>query len=223
MMKNYKKINISNINDDYIDVIYNDLLNKKYQFMILCSNRKKFVLTKERSVIKINDEKLFLNNINKDIYYKTIIKNDNLIISEQDLNIYKFYINQFKDKLTKRRYNDKYYFGCVAVKTNKGVITTVRGKENLDEYTIIENVDHKNHIISVINKKASLNAPLLDYLFRNKKVKTIVHLHDFDNNLPYYDYAFPGTVKDSIRNNTTSFNISYHGIIYMFDEKGYIL
>lgn len=223
MMENYKITNVSNLEDNNIDMLYSELLNKKYQFIILNFNDKKYVLTKERSIIEIDNEKLFLNNFNNDIYYKTIIRNSNININKQDLNIYNSYIDKFKDKLTKKRYNDKYYFGCIAVKTAKGFITTIRGKQNLNEYTVVEEVDHKNHTISAVSKKATLNAPLLDYLFRNKKVKVIVHLHDFDNNLPYYDYAFPGTVKDSIRDNATSFNISYHGIIYMFDKEENIL
>ena len=58
---------------------------------------------------------------------------------------------------------------------------------------------------------------------KNRKVKAIVHLHEFDNKLPFYDYAFPGTLKDSVRDNTTSFNIMYHGVIYLFDKNGNIL
>lgn len=123
----------------------------------------------------------------------------------------------------KKKNNGKYYFGCIAVKTNYGFITTIRGKQNLDDYTIIESVDHDNHIINAINKKATLNAPLLDYLFKNDNVKAIVHVHEFDDHLPYCYYAFPGTVKDSIRDNHKSFNIMYHGVIYLFDKKGNIL
>ena len=115
------------------------------------------------------------------------------------------------------------YFENVAIKTTNGFITTIRGKEDLNEYTLVLNVDHDNHIINVLNKKATLNAPLLDYIFKNRKVKAIVHLHEFDNKLPFYDYAFPGTLKDSVRDNTTSFNIMYHGVIYLFDKNGNIL
>lgn len=222
-MNPYKKIKVSNIEDKTIDILYKELLHKKYQFIILYFNKKNYVLTKERSLIELNNEEKFFHNLNKDIYYKTIIKNSNVNINELDLDIYNSYIDKFKDKLTEKRYNDKYYFGCVAVKTNKGIITTIRGKQNLVDYTIIESVDHKNHIINAFNKKASLNAPLLDYLFQNKKIKVIVHLHAFDNNLPYYEYAFPSTVKDSIRDNTTSFNIRHHGLIYLFDKNGNIL
>ena len=222
-MNNYKRVNVSDMEDRNIDILYKELLNKKYQFMILYCNGKKYVLTKERSIMEIDSEEMFFNDFENDIYYKTIIKNSDVNINKQDLNIYNSYIHKFKDKLTEKRYDDKYYFGCVAVKTNQGIITTVRGKQNLDDYTMIENVDHKNHVINVFNKKATLNAPLLDYLFQNENVKAIVHLHDFDNTLPYYEYAFPGTVKDSVRDNTTSFNIKHHGIIYMFDKDGNIL
>lgn len=222
-MKNYKIINVSNLENKNIDILYSELLNQKYQFMILCFCGKKYVLTKEKSIIEINNVDLFLNNISSDIYYKTIIKNRTITVNKKDLNMFNQYINKFKNILTKNKYNDKYYFGCVAVKSENGIITTTRGKQKLDEYTFIENVDHKNHIINVINKKATLNAPLLDYLFKNNQVKIIVHLHEFDDKLIYYDYAFPGTVRDSIRNNITSFNIRHHGVIYMFDKEGRIL
>lgn len=222
-MHEYKKLEVSNIEEKNIDILYKELLNNKYQFMILVFNNKKYVLTKERSLIEIENEEEFLNNVKKDCYYKTVLKNININVNDEDLNIYKFYLNKYKDKMSKKQYGDKYYFGCIAVKTDKGFITTIRGKENFDEYTIVENVDHNKRLIEAVNKKASLNAPLLDYLFTNKNVKSIVHLHDFDDDLPYYEYASPGTVKDSIRNNKTSFNIKYHGVIYLFDENGKML
>lgn len=222
-MHEYKKLEVSSIKENDIDILYKQLLNNKYQFIILSFSNKKYVLTKERSLIEIKDENEFLNNVKKDIYYKTIIIKSNINVNDEDLNIYKFYLNKYKDKMSQKQYGDKYYFGCIAVKTDTGFITTIRGKENFDEYTIVENVNHNNHSVEVINKKASLNAPLLDYLFNNKNVKSIVHLHDFDEKLPYYEYAFPGTVKDSIRNFETSFNIKYHGVIYLFDKKGEML
>ena len=134
------------------------------------------------------------------------------------------YIQKYKDIMQKNIYGDKYIFGSVAVKTDKGFITTIRGKENLNGYTIVSNVNHINHTLNAINLKATLNAPLLDYLFKNEKVKVIVHInHEYDDQLPYYDYAFPGTVKDSIRDNKTSFNIKHHGVIYLFDKNGNLI
>lgn len=222
MMEKDKIIYIQNLNTD-IDSLYNELLNKKEQFLFVSCKGIKYVLTKEKSIIPINDTKTFLNSIKSDIYYKSIVKNCEINIDKKDLELYKNYIQKFNKQLTEKKYNDKYYFGCVAVKTNNGFITTIRGKRDLNEYTLVLNVDHDNHIINVLNKKATLNAPLLDYIFKNRKVKAIVHLHEFDNKLPFYDYAFPGTLKDSVRNNTTSFNIMYHGVIYFFDKNGNIL
>lgn len=219
-MTNYKKIYVSSIDNKIIDETYKNLLENKWHFVILDVNGVLNVLTKEKSLFNINNEQQFINDFKQDIYYKTIIINKNISINENDLNIYNAYIQKYKDIMGKNIYGDKYVFGSVAVKTDKGFITTIRGKENLNDYTLVNSVDHTNHTLNVENKKATLNAPLLDYLFKNEKVKVIVHInHEYDNNLPYYDYAFPGTVRDSIRNNKTSFNIKYHGVIYLFDKN----
>ncbi|HIS12529.1 MAG TPA: hypothetical protein IAB40_05400 [Candidatus Onthocola stercoravium] len=223
-MTNYKKIYVSSIDNKIIDETYKNLLENKWHFVILDVNGVLNVLTKEKSLFNINNEQQFINDFKQDIYYKTIIINKNISINENDLNIYNAYIQKYKDIMGKNIYGDKYVFGSVAVKTDKGFITTIRGKENLNDYTLVNSVDHTNHTLNVENKKATLNAPLLDYLFKNEKVKVIVHInHEYDNNLPYYDYAFPGTVRDSIRNNKTSFNIKYHGVIYLFDKNGNLI
>ena len=222
-MFNDKKLRlINNFNED-VDVLYNELLRKKEQFIFMNYNNSKYVLTKEKSIMPIEDVDEFLQSFKDDIYYKSIIKDEKICIENKDLELYKYYIGKYRKQLTEKKYNNKYYFGCVAVKTKNGFITTIRGKKDLNEYTLIEKVNHKNHTISVFNKKATLNAPLIDILFKNKKVKAIVHLHEFDNNLPFYDYAFPGTVKDSMRDNKTSFNIRYHGVLYLIDKNGNIL
>jgi len=223
-MENYKKYYTPIINNEIIEKMYNLLLKNKYHFIIFDENGKLKILTKEKSIFKIDNEKQFIKNFNENIYYKTTTINKRVKVNKNDLNIYKEYIKKYKIIITKKKYANKYIFGSIAVKTTNGFITTIRGKENLNDYTIVENVDHINHTVNVINKKATLNAPLLDYLFKNKKVKVIVHInHEFDNKLPYYEYAFPGTKKDSIRNNNTSFNIKYHGVIYLFDKNGNLI
>ncbi len=223
-MISYKKIYVSSIDNKIIDEVYKRLLQNEWNFVILDVNDVLHVLTKEKSLFNINNEQQFINSCEQDIYYKTIIENKNISINKNDLNIYIVYMQKYKDIMQKNIYGDKYIFGSVAVKTDKGFITTIRGKENLNEYTIVTNVNHKNHTLNVINVKATLNAPLLDYLFKNEKVKVIVHInHEYDDKLPYYDYAFPGTVKDSIRDNKTSFNVKYHGIIYLFDKNGNLI
>lgn len=223
-MVNYKKMYVPNINSEIIDEIYKNLLENKWHFVILDIKGVLNVLTKEKSLFKINSEQQFIIEFEQDTYYKTIINNKNIIVNQKDLKIYKEYIQKYKDIMQKNIYGDRYIFGSVAVKTDSGFITTIRGKENLNDYTIVYDVDHIHHTLNVANKKATLNAPLLDYLFKNEKVKVIVHInHEYDNNLPYYDYSFPGTVRDSIRDNKTSFNIEHHGVIYLFDKNGNLI
>lgn len=218
---NYKEFKINSLNDDIINEIYNDLLNNKWSFAILNINGLLKILTKEKSIFTIENKEIFLKNCKQDIYYKTIIDKENIKINKKDLKLYYEYIEKYKDIMQKNIYGEKYIFGSIAVKTDKGFITTIRGKENLNDYTVVRHVDHINHTLNVTNKKATLNAPLLDYMFKNENVKIIVHInHEYDDNLPYYDYAIPGTEKDSIRNNTRSFNIRYHGLIYLFNKKG---
>ena len=223
-MVNYKKMYVSNINSEIIEETYRSLLENKWHFVILDVKGVLNVLTKEKSIFEINNEQQFINEFEQDIYYKTIISNQKMKINKNDLKIYKEYIKKYKDIMLKNIYGDKYIFGSIAVKTENGFITTIRGKENLNDYTIVNSVDHTNHTLNVANKKATLNAPLLDYLFKNEKVKVIVHInHEYDDKLPYYDYAFPGTVRDSIRDNKTSFNIKHHGVIYLFDKNGKLI
>lgn len=218
-MIKYKLVNVLKLTNEIIEDKYKELLNNKLHFMLLKNNNKIYVLTKEKSMFEITDIDKFIENFNKDIYYKTIV-NDSIEVDKSDLEIYFKYIDKYKDIMMKNIYGDKYIFGSVAVRSKNGFITTLRGKEDLNDYTYVRNVDHDNHIINVNGKKATLNAPLLDYLFKNKNVKTIVHLnHEYDESLPYYNYEFPGTVKDSIRNNTSSFNIKNHGVIYLFDKN----
>ena len=53
-MEKDKIIYIQNLNTD-IDNLYNELLNKKEQFLFVSCKGIKYVLTKEKSIIPIND------------------------------------------------------------------------------------------------------------------------------------------------------------------------
>lgn len=224
-MIKYEVKNIDKLDDKEINLLYKELLNNKWHFMILHSKDTNYILTKERSIFKIDDVDEFIKLTHKDIFYKTEFVNSNEVINRNDLDLFKKYINKYRDRIEKNLYGDKYLFGSVAVRTNKDeFITTIRGKEDLNEYTIVKEVNNSKHIVYVNGKKATLNAPLLDTLFKNKDVKVIVHInHEFDDTLPNYEYAFPGTVRDSIRNNQESFSIKYHGLFYLFNKNGEII
>lgn len=224
-MINYKIISMSQLHDIDVDKIYSDLLLNKLAFVIINVKGVLKVLTKEKSLFSISDKDKFIEQASKDIYYKTSLLGNIEEANKNDIKLYKQYIDKFSERLIKNIYGGKYIFGSVAVKTNNGFITTIRGKENLDEFTVVYNVDHNSHVVSVANKKATLNAPLLHYLFkRNKELKVIVHLNgEFDENLTMLDYAFPGTKKDSVRDINKSFNIRHHGVVYLFDKNGEML
>lgn len=222
-MINYQHINTKKLSNPTIDNLYKDLLKNKYQFLIIECQNKMYCLTKEKSIFEIDNEQTFVELANKDTYYKTSIKNNTHkedLYDKEDLNLYFKYLEQYKPLMSKNIYGDKYLFGSVAIRTkDNNFITTIRGKENFLEYTIVTDVNHDNHTIEVVDKKATLNAPLLDYLFKNPQVKAIVHInHYYDEKLPNYKYAFPGTTRDSIRANKTSFNIKFHGVIYLYDK-----
>ena len=75
-------------------------------------------------------------------------------------------------------------------------------------------------MLYVSGKKATLNAPLLHNLFKNEDIKIVVHInHKYDDRLPYLPYAFPGTIRDSLRDISESFNISHHGLFMLFDNE----
>ena len=60
--------------------------------------------------------------------------------------------------------------------------------------------------------KASLNAPLLDRMFRLfPDLSAVVHYHEQVDGIPTLGYAPPGTARDSNRCEAPSFNIEGHG------------
>ena len=223
MIKGYKEIVIDDFDDATIDTLYVNLLQDKCQFYILNFENKYHCLTKERTVFEIENKNDFLIDAENDVYYRTQILEKAVDIDKDDLRLFRDYISKYKNQFCCKKYGDKYLFGTIAVKTSKGFITTIRGKTDMNDFTSVESVNHKAHVVYVINKKATLNAPLLDWLLKNNKVKAVVHLHSFNKNLRYEKYAFPGTVKDSQRNNLNSFNIEYHGTMLLFDDYGNLI
>lgn len=222
-MISYIEVKISKLSNEEIDKIYLSLLENKYSFVIMNYPNEKYILTKEKSFFKVENINKFLNDANNDVYYKTVINSEKIYL-EEDLELFRKYIDKYKSRM-QSKYGNKYLFGSVAVKTiNNAFITTLRGKEDFDEFVTVNSVDDEVHIVNVSNKKATLNAPLLNQLFKNQKVKAIIHInHEYDNKLPYYEYAFPGTERDSKRNNITSFNIKHHGLFLLLDEEGNVL
>jgi hypothetical protein len=182
--------------------------------------QKVFMVTKERGVhpmprTKIAEE---INKMINDEYYHTVV--DEFTFEPMDMDLYfKKLIHDFS--LFWTPVPEGYVFGCVATRQYGGLNiqfrTTSRGKNKIGSPVYVYSVDHNKRVIRV-SDKASLNAPLLEYIFRNNlEVNAIVHLHRYMDNVPLLPYAPPGTVRDSIREIKSSFNIEGHGCFILLD------
>jgi hypothetical protein len=123
--------------------------------------------------------------------------------------------------------------GCVAVKAERGgFVISKRAKWDIGQFVFVSNVDHLSRTVSVVGgRKASLNAPLIDWIF--KKVPwshAVIHwhgevtkVHSICPALKYYD---PGSIKDSQRDlwfltdgNIRDFYIMDHGFFKILSEE----
>jgi phosphopantothenate-cysteine ligase len=184
--------------------------------------QQKFAVTKERGVHPMSQDDLaqWIMELLADEYYSTETAQnfpyvvDTMIPKAQS--IIKRYKNRFVEV------EEGLVFGTVAVRTptNSGFLTTARGKRELEKFAYVDSVDYENRKVYSAGGKASLNAPLLAKCFDNPAVDYIVHYHEQVEGLPTYPYAPPGTVRDSDRPNATSFNITEHGCVLLFDKEG---
>ena len=109
-------------------------------------------------------------------------------------------------------------FGTIACRIGNGsFVCTGRGKRELDEIAVVDMVDHDTRTVCSVGKKATLNAPLIDHIFKTvANAHYVVHFHRQSKGLPTYAYATPGTVEDSIRQIKGSFNVENHGSFLIF-------
>lgn len=215
---------LSNVtNEELIRAAYSIVLEAKATAVFAndTSNLKqKYAVTKERGVhpLGIDEIPFWIYTLLNDNYYKSVEKN----IGDAPEHVYaklRSLIQEYKDEffLTEAGL----IFGTIAVRHCKGFLTTGRGKRELDSFSLVDYVDHSNLIVHVKDgTKASLNAPLLANTFMNPLVDHIVHYHKELPNLPTFPYAPPGSRRDSIRPNTTSFNIKEHGCMLLFNKDG---
>ena len=121
--------------------------------------------------------------------------------------------------------DDGLVFGTLAARDPSGGFwTTGRGKRELSETVYVREVNHVTRTVQASGSKASLNAPLLDNIFKSvPQAQVIVHGHVQDATLPTLPYAQPGTVRDSQRPLAVSFNVDKHGCFYVLDQHGEII
>lgn len=196
-----------------------------------------YAVTKERAVHPLCRENIvfWLRPFLEDEYYRTVVYKGRLTaLGLEDFARMEDLIQRYKDRFI--TVEGDYIFGTVAVRlSGNAFLTTGRGKKELDHFVIVHAVDHKQRLVIVDTHgaKATLNAPLLSYIFENlPRVDAIVHYHQCDDRYPYMPYAPPGTVRDSIRSQVLfihdikhpqSFNIENHGCFLLLNRNGDVL
>lgn len=95
--------------------------------------------------------------------------------------------------------------GCFAIKTPYGIVTTNRGHNNeVPKYSVILDIDFNERTIWATTK-ATLNAPLLWNMLKDKPIGTyVVHRHFYDKytnpdyaNWNWAEYQFAGTYEEA--------------------------
>lgn len=214
---------------ELIDAAYDIVLESK-SVVVFANDAnnldKKYAVTKEKGIIEFDSKDSGMSNfivdLIRDDYYSTVESNFSFgeIEGFQEAKMeFKSLIKQFESILDKEYGSKKYKFGTVAVRMNEdsnSFITTVRGKKDLKDFAVVQRVDHlKRKVYS--SKKATLNAPLLHRIFKNRKdVNAIVHYHGKGENLKTFNYVCPGTKRDSdigsnLDHDCNAFYIDGHG------------
>lgn len=153
---------------------------------------KKIVLTQDGACFNANfDEHLkLINKLLNSKFYKTNIIEANYQLNDDDLYI----INNYPTYQADGR-----NYGTFAIRKNNGFITTTRGKKNGNKE--VSFVSHVNNLSNEIfsDKKATLNAPLLNEFFvKNKNINFIYHGHDIIGDIVWPEYEFAGSDKELV-------------------------
>ena len=191
----------------------------------------KYLVMKDRSVHYQARKGLAASlwTLMQDSYYSTQKEVERIVPDEVVKNI-KDFVSKFDEYKWFEPCPEGLVFGTVAQREQSGgFVTTTRGKREMEQFIYVDSVDHvKLKVHTSGDIKATLNAPLLDIIFRDMpNVHRILHMHhDLKQwyNLPVLPYAPPGTVRDAGREYPeTSFVIEGHGAFLLFDNENVIL
>jgi hypothetical protein len=117
--------------------------------------------------------------------------------------------------------------GCVAVRCQNtdSFVISKRAKHSLWQSVCVDSIDHKSKTVYMEDEnKASLNAPLIDWIFKKAPwAYAVIHWHGKPeanvtySMLPYYD---PGSVQDSQRKfEFRNFCIVNHGFFKILSKE----
>lgn len=188
--------------------------------------QQKFIVTKERGVHPVKNPELaaYLWTMMTDTYYRTVVAPAQALSADEGL--FRSEVGRWMAGMPEMftEVENGLLFGTIAMRPlcgDAGFWTTARGKKELSGAVHVTHVDHATRTVHTAGAKATLNAPLLDNIFRTlPQVATIVHSHHQLEELPTLPYAPPGSVRDAERVITGSFNIAEHGCFVLFDNNG---
>jgi len=181
------------------------------------AKKRKLMLTQDGSVIPVTfDEHVeMIDALSRSCWYRTEIVGNTRVWSDLmlegtvDLNLL---IQEYP-----RHKQGEYTFGTFGFRLKDGFFTTSRGKTE-GGFSYVFFVDHGEREIQTINNKATLNAPLLDRMFKKfPHVNVIIHGHKQIDKWVTFDYQFPGTAEEAAYGAmSTGFNIEHHGYVAGF-------
>lgn len=205
--------------EELINAAYDIVLESK-AVMVFANDANnldiKYAVTKEKGEIPFLNRNVkekwemakFVVQLIEDEYYST--KEDSEINEygfldyAEEIRKLKYLLKENENLLRKEYGKERYKFGTVAVriKNTNSFVTTVRGKKDLKDVAIVKKVDHRRRKVYA-SKKATLNAPLLHNIFKERKdVKAIVHYHAKKNDCITFPYKVPGTKREAMLGKT---------------------
>ena len=152
---------------------------------------KKFAVTQDGAVFEcgFDEHVLLIDRVISSEFYRTDIVEDSYTLNLTEVQVKQTYPTYRADGRS---------YGCFAVRSDIGFITTTRGKKNgRDAVTHIKSVDHLTRTITAFPEKATLNAPLLDMCFRlNPTFTILLHGHKQIGRRVHDRYEFAGSDGD---------------------------
>lgn len=153
-----------------------------------------------------------INKLLQAQYYRTELVEVSVILNKEELELVNTYPQYFSNGQS---------FGTFALRKHQGFITSTRGKkQGLRSISYVQEVNHESLLVKA-NVKATLNAPLLDKIFKlNPHLNFLLHGHELQGKIVHPEYEFAGTVGDlhfaTKLNSGEMVQMPYHGFLIGF-------
>lgn len=141
-----------------------------------------------------------------------------------ELAIMEMILDRYRGRFSRPFAGQSVAFGSVAVRAHGRILVTPRTKSSgiTTDSCILARVERADRKVITDCGKATMNAPLLWAMLKHHgAAAAVLHLHEELPNVPTLNYAPPGTVRDSIREDLPeAFNIQGHGFVACLNRYG---